>query len=579
MSYEEEKKPFIINQKNSFVSEFFLSYMQPFFYHKELTIEETMSEWQSFGNIYQTIKSLSHNNVISSLKMEKELDEYYRGHPKLSKLYFDRKIELNIREQQIFGDKNLRNNVVLKDFQMPDREFFETAKAICEYASLNSLRMTYTGYNCFSEEGQKEGIKERLTEFYSMIRESISHALVQNNVGLGVLNINIIDSEHSDSIEQKKRAGNFIPSLKTIEINIDKRKIEYRDIFLHEYTHFLEAKYCSIFESDMKKSDHESLLYKNFNHYDVNATLNKLTHYDFFFSSFNDTSRNNKLYQIFNTVFYEQHADFIKDYEASIYLNITGKNLNRPEMKQELLSINYKILFEPVSILIEKGIIQNTTADNFIKTNEDFLNDFISSLRYHIFNIDNLLNNHDNCFTKFISLQKYMKYKLESTHINPKITEEKSLHSLFIAMIEMDRKIGKQLDAEGSNASTPLYERVHNYYPTVDFFIPIEDFREEALYILVEGRKRNLDVNYFTLPGELLAYSMTNDYDKKPEYIKEANKKFYNKYINYIAEKMPFEVHNFDQNIINNLNILAEKQLLTDNVQAIQPVKLIAASF
>lgn len=171
-----------------------------------------------------------------------------------------------------------------------------------------------------------------------------------------------------------------------------------------------------------------------------------------------------------------------------------------------------------------------------------------------------------------------MKYQLDLTYINPEITQEKALHSLFIAMIELDRKIGERLDAEGNDAATPMCERIHDYYPTVDLFIPKGDFREETISIIQRGYSRNLDLKYVTLPGELLAYSMTENYDQKPQYIKEANKKFYNKYINYIAEKMPYEVRNFDQNIINNLNILIEKKLLTDNVQTIQPAKLITAS-
>lgn len=578
MSYDEEKDSFIIDHESPFVSQSFLSYMQPFFYHKELTIEETISEWQNFGDIYQNVKSLSEDNVVFTVEMEKELDNYYKDHPKLSQLYFDKKVELNIRNQQT-GAEQPKEPLILKDFQMPDREFFEKAKAICEYTSLNSLRMTYAGYNNFPEKEQTNGIEKTLVEFYSFLRKSITEALVKNDIGLGVLNINIIDSPHFNLKTQTPRGGSFISSLNSIEINhINEYKMMSADIFLHEYTHFLEERYYSVFQSDMIKSGKESLLYKNIDYYRINDTLNELTDYDFFFSSFNGTGKNNKLYQIFNATFFEQHADFIRDYDESIYLNITGQNLNRTEMRQDLLSRNYKSLFEPVSKLIENDMLQNTTADNFINQNEDFLNDFISSLRYHIFNIDDLLNNHDNYFTKFISLHKYMKYKLDPTYINPEINEEKFLHSLFIAMIEVDRQIGEKLDAEGSSASTPLYERVHDYYPTVDLFIPEENFRKEALYILVEGHRRKLDVNYFTLPCELLAYSMTNDYDKKPQYIKEANQKFYNKYINYIAEKLPFEIRSFDKDIINNLNILSEKQLLTDNVQTIQPAKVVAPS-
>lgn len=567
--------PFIISPNDSFVTDFFFSILQPPFYHQSMTIEESIEEWRVFGAIYEKIKKLSSPESFDFCQMEKELDRYYLDNPKFIDLYEQRKKELNTRNQHNQTEKTVKTPQLLKEFHMPDYESFEIAKAIGSYFSFLSINATYTGYNRFSQEEQRKNIKECLINFYFEMSQSVEHVLKKTNIGMNKLGIRLTDSQHSEIESHRKKEGNFIYSLNVIEINNVQNKNSYMTTFLHEYTHFIDFMYYDIFENNECITNGSSHIFTNMHYFDVNEKLN----FGFVFSSGNGFYRNNKLYQVFNPAFHEKHADFINDYEESIYLNLTGKKLNRLKMHEKILQLDFDCLFKPVSKLINDGIIINTTAANFITQNKLYLSDFISSLVYKTEEINELLENKNDSFMQFISLDKYMKHKLSIENINTEISKDKFMHKLFIEMIMNDREIAQQLDDTNSDDYTPLVDRVYHIYPTVNLHIPDIEILDIPFNLIYNIRKINKFLDYLHLPGELLAFFMTNKYDSKPEYIKEANSQFYQKYMQYISDHTFYEANTFDNNIIQKLNILKDKKAIEEKVDDIKSTKVINSSY
>lgn len=580
MTLQKKVNPtYVFRHRDPFILDFFLSYIQPPFYHRDMTLKETLKEWEAFGKIYEDTLLKWHKTVFTFAEMEKKLDAYYEANPKFSYLYFQRKSELNLKNQYNIIRGNVNENKLLK-FQMPDLDNFKIAKGIGDYFCLKSIATTYTGYNNFVAEQQNEGLKNRLVQLYSAILEFSEQCTNHRNIGFNKLNINLREDINTDTnlvLPGAEFSTNFSYTNKnhSIEINHCQNWNSYfTDLFAHEYTHFLENEYYQVFKNQQVESNKDEIFNDNF--FKINETLNLLSAGNFNFSSYKGTYYNNKLYRIHNSDFNETHSDFITDYEDIIYLNITGKKLNREQMQTTVFKQDIELLKEPILQLISQKIIINTTAEKFIEQNINYLSDFISSLSYAIYDIDNLMTNKDDCFTKFISIDKYMKHSLNLNHINTDIGKEKMLHQLFIVMVNNDRAVCVLPDEANMLDSPPLSKRVFNSYPNIGLYIPRNDFLPEIDFLANNIQNHETGLTYFSLPGEMLAYSMTGNYALKPEHVKTENAKFYQKYRTYICDNVPHKITKFDHNIIEKLNILRDKKSIeekTHNIHSSNTIK------
>lgn len=552
----------IKNQDNSFIKDFFLHYMQPFFYNSKLTLEETIEEWRIFGQLYEKVR-LSEKEIKQTnfSLLENEIDSYYSQNEKNKEYYRHRKHNLKISAQLSKSYESPTPDIFYnKPFQMPDIEIFKKAEAIGRCFSLASLSATYTGfqneiYN--TEDAQNKRIDDVLSKFYNLLSTLSEEYIKTNNIAFDFLHLNLVEDSHSNYSTINNTAAYYQNSLQSITIYDITKKENILEVFLHEYTHFIDMTHYNVYQ---RNKPHENDIQSGSNFREVNKMFNLDFHH------FKGRFRENELYQIKDNDYSNNNNEFIKDYNNIIHFNITGKKYDMVKSINDMQKIDYEILFKPVEELIKNKLITNTTPRDFIEKNKNYLSDFISSIIYiqHVNKIEECLDLKDDTFSRIIELDKYMKHSFNEENIAPENSKINVLHNLFINIVNNEREIANELEKQGSDEETLCIQRIYNYYSTLGLYIPSETHLDNMFFIENFTRLTEHGLSYFLLPGEMLAYSMTHDLEKKPDYIKKENVKFYNKYVSFLANNIPHQIKEYDENIIKELNVLKEKVNIGD---------------
>jgi len=560
----------IKNHDNNFIKDFFIHYMQPAFYNTELTLEETIQEWRIFGQLYEESRLYKPEIKKTNFSLlEHKLDDYYSQNQEHAEHYRYRKYKLKslMTSSSDYEYDDIRF-VYNQPFKMPDIEIFKKAEAIGRYFSLASLSSTYTDFQTDAPDiDPDQQMNNLLSKFYNLL-STMSEQYAQNNdIGFNFLHCQFIGTSHSmvDSVDNS--AAHYHHSTRSITLyNID-QKNDLLETFLHEYTHFIDKQHYSISqqinlqnESNSSISEHSGKIEDIFN---------------LRFSPYPGRFRNNELYQIKDKDYYCVHEEFIQDYNNIIYFNLTGNQYNALKSYNEMQAVDYQILFEPVSNLIANQLIVNTDTRQFIEKNKDYLSDFISSIRYILEadKVEACLNLEDDTFSEIISLDQHMKHTFNEENLSSETDKVKVLQNIFISIVEQDRKISDEFELQDVDSQAPCVKRIYDYYSTIGLYIPANTHLSNMLFFNQFIDMPQAGLNYFSLPGEMLAYALTYNLEEKPDYIKKENAKFYQKYIDFLAKNIPHEIKSFDSRIMENFDILKNQKIIHESTQFINEKK------
>jgi len=530
--------PRILDPNNIYILDCFLTEIQPPFYDINLKLQTTISEWTVFEKAYEYVRLSILTEDYSLSCLEEYFDRYYKMQPEFyRKRYIARKnaliLQSNDKKYKVL--KKSSKPFSLEPFIIPDTKYFLQARAICQHFCIASFCSTYTQYDY---EQKKTKLPRIYTNLFNILN-SFSYEYNTNNcIGFNWLNIKIFDSNNVPLL------GTYFHYLKSICFyNFFEFEQEIYSTFVHEYSHLIDEQHFSIFAK--KKMFNESSI--------------DLFSFSEIPSPYYDDSiySNNELYQIKNHLYHSTHSEFIKDRNEITYLNLVGKKLHLGKNLKTRKKIDFSLLYGPVSELIKEGIIIDTTIKKFITNHFDYLSDFISSFRYMLD-----LSIMKECyvfekgvFSQFLAYDVLMKHSLSLDNIKPEITKENFLHMLLLKIVHENARNTKELK---KGESTILNSRLYHYISTIDLYIlpgKYLDYMKE-IYFLTCRKKEGL--RFYSLPGEMLAYSLSTQMYKKSKRIIKHNAEFFNKYISYIYQ------HSFIKNksIDYDINILYELEEL-----------------
>lgn len=499
--------PRILDPNNIYTLNCFLTEIQPPFYDINLEFETTIYEWTVFAKAYEYVRLSILTEDYSLSCLEEYFDRYYKmQHEFYRQRYIERKNALMLQsdDKEYKSLKTINKPFMLEPFIIPDTKYFLQARAICQHFCIASFCCTYTEYDY---EQKKTKLPRIYTSLFNIL-DSFSNEYNTNNcIGFNWLNIKIFDSSNIPL------CGTYFHYLKSICFyNFFKFKQELYSTFIHEYIHLIDEQHFSIFA---KKKTFSKSSMDLFSFSEIPSP-----YYD------GSIYSNNELYQIKNHLYHSTHSEFIKDCKEITYLNLVGKKLNSKKNLKIRKKIDFSLLNGPVSELIKEGIIVNTTTKKFINNHFDYLSDFISSLRYMLD-----LSITKECyvfekgvFSQFLAYDVLMKHSLSLDNIKSEITKEKFLHILLMKIVHENARNTKELK---KGESTILNKRLYHYLSAIDLYIlsgKYLDYMKE-FYLLTCRKKKGL--RYYSLPGEILAYSLSTKMSTKSKSIMKHNVRFF----------------------------------------------------